>query len=227
METAGFELPWDCDGLNLPRYIAIEGPIGIGKSRLAQNLSYTFQHRPLLESKADNPFLTRFYQDPKSVALQTQLFFLFERIKQAQSLQQEDMFAEAVISDFLIDKDQLFAQLVLDEDELKIYRQVYQQLTFNLPSPDLVIVLQAPTEVLAERIQARGQHQGQNISQDYLQRINEAYTHFFHYYQGAPLLQVNVAELDLSNNIEHYQQFVEYLLTVKSGRHYYNPNPLL
>lgn len=225
--NAGFELPWDCSGLSLPANIAIEGPIGIGKSTLAKNLAYSFNHRAVLEDSANNPFIERFYQDPKSVALQTQLYFLFERIKQSKNLQQDDLFAEPVVSDFLIDKDLLFAQVVLDDDELSIYQQIYQHLTFNLPRPDLVVVLQASSEALADQVRKRGLHQGQNISPEYIQRLNEAYTQFFHHYQRAPVLLVNVTDIDLHNNVEHYKDFVEFMLTVKSGRHYYNPNPLL
>ena len=225
--TSGFELPWDCTGITIPTNIAIEGPIGIGKSTLAKNLAYSFNYRAILEDSAGNPFINRFYQDPKSVALQTQLYFLFERIKQAKNLQQDDLFAKPVISDFLIDKDLLFAQVVLDDDELNIYQQIYQHLTFNLPRPDLVIVLQASTEALAEKIRKNGQHLGQNISIEYIQRLNEAYTQFFHHYQRAPVLLVNVTDIDLHNNIEHYKKFIEFMLTVKSGRHYYNPNPSL
>nr|WP_243760497.1 deoxynucleoside kinase [Aestuariicella hydrocarbonica] len=211
----------------MPRFVAIEGPIGVGKTTLARHLAKTLGY-DLLEEQADaNPFLERFYDNPKAAALPTQLFFLFQRSQQIQDLRQQDMFQGAFVADFLMDKDQLFAQVTLDDDELNIYQQVYDQLAINAPEPDLVIYLQAPNHVLEERIRSRGNDAERNIESGYLQTLNDAYMHFFHYYDRAPLLIVNAAELDLANNPNHYQQLVEYMLTVKSGRHYYNPTPTL
>lgn len=217
----------DLTGQELPRHIAVEGPIGVGKTTLANNLAQLFGYDTLFERPEENPFLERFYRSPRTAALQTQLFFLFQRANQIEQLHQSDMFETGRVSDFLIDKDQLFAKVILDEDELAIYRQVYERLTLNAPTPDLVIYLQAPARVLDERIRRRGVASEQNISPDYLEALNEAYTEFFHYYDAAPLLIVNAQDLDLAHNREHFQQLVDTLLTIRSGRHYYNPTPAL
>jgi deoxyadenosine/deoxycytidine kinase len=221
------ELALDLSGVILPRYIAVEGPIGVGKTTLAKNIASLFNYDTLLEQPEENPFLARFYQDPKTTALPTQLFFLFQRANQIQQLRQSDLFEPVRVADFLIDKDQLFAQVTLDDDELSIYQQVYDKLTIDAPTPDLVIYLQAPTPVLAERIRQRGIPSEQGISTEYLSTLNDAYTHFFHYYDSSPLLIVNAKDLDLANNRDHFKQLVQYILTIKSGRHYYNPTPVL
>jgi deoxyadenosine/deoxycytidine kinase len=184
------DLQLDFTGIQLPRYIAVEGCIGVGKTTLARNIAQLFNYDTLLEQAEENPFLARFYQDPKATALPTQLFFLFQRANQLQSLRQDDLFSPVRVADFLIEKDQLFAQVTLDDDELNIYQQVYDKLTINAPQPDLVIYLQAPLDVLAERIRLRGNPVEQQISSDYLKALNDAYTQFFHYYDGAPLLIV-------------------------------------
>lgn len=217
----------DLSAVDLPDYIAVEGPIGVGKTTLSRNLARLFNYDLLLEQPEQNPFLARFYQDPKSAALQTQLFFLFQRAGQIQQLRQEDMFSPRRIADFMMEKDQLFAQVTLDEDEFAIYRQVYERLTLDAPEPDLVIYLQAPLAVLQSRVRSRGNPIEQNISDEYLQTLNEAYTQFFHYYDKSPLLIVNAQDLNLADNREHFQQLVEYIVTIKSGRHYYNPVPAL
>ena len=224
-DQESFDLKLDLASLELPRYIAIEGPIGVGKTTLAKHLAKSFDYELLLENAQDNPFLERFYAEPKSAALPTQLHFLFERNKKIQTLRQGDMFQPARVADFLIDKDPLFASVTLDDDELRLYQQVYNQLTIDAPNPDLVIYLQAPNEVLQERINNRGVAAEKLISGDYLHRLNDAYMNFFHYYDRAPLLIVNAAELDLANNPDHYAQLVNYMLRIKSGRHYYNPTP--
>lgn len=223
----GFNISIDTQGLELPRFIAIEGPIGVGKTTLAKHLAKTLGYDLLEERADDNPFLERFYANPKAAALPTQLFFLFQRAQQIQDLRQQDMFQSARVADFLMDKDQLFAQVTLDDDELNIYQQVYDQLTIDAPQPDLVIYLQAPNSVLEERIRQRGVEAERNIASGYLTTLNDAYMQFFHYYDRAPMLIVNATELDLANNPDHYHQLVEYMLTVKSGRHYYNPTPTL
>lgn len=212
---------------NTRRLIAIEGPIGVGKTAFTRKLAQHIGANTLLDNTQDNPFLERFYTDPKSLALQTQLFFLFERIRQLEGLQQNDLFAGNTVCDFLIDKDQLFAHVVLDEDELKIYQQVFGHLKFKAPAPDLVVVLQAPAEILLERINQRGEEQEQSISLDYLQRLNDAYTQFFHHYQSAPLLMVNASEIDPINNDDHFIELLDYMNNIRSGRHYYNPNPAI
>ncbi|WP_051234730.1 deoxynucleoside kinase [Marinimicrobium agarilyticum] len=218
---------WDLSHAELPRYIAVEGPIGVGKTTLAKNIAQLFNYDVLLEQPEENPFLERFYRSPRTVALQTQLYFLFQRTNQLQELRQNDLFEPVRVADFLMEKDQLFAQVTLDDDELNIYQQVYDRLTLDAPVPDLVIYLQAPSKVLNERIRQRGVASEQNISPEYLEALNEAYTQFFHYYDSSPLLIVNAQDLDLANNRQHFQQLIETLLTIKSGRHYYNPTPAL
>lgn len=223
MNTA-LNLNIDVSATNLPRHIVVEGPIGVGKTTLAKNLARTFSYDTLLERTQDNPFLERFYQDQKNTALPTQLYFLFQRAKQLQSLRQGDMFEPVRIADFLMEKDQLFAQVTLDDDEYRLYQQVYDQLTIDNAAPDIVIYLQAPTDVLLERIRGRGNPAEKNIDAEYLRRLNDAYTKFFHYYDQSPLLIVNTTDIDLVDNQDHYQGFVSYLLNTSSGRHYYNPS---
>lgn len=208
-----------------PAFIAVEGPIGVGKTTLAKYLARTFNYETLLEQADENPFLSKFYADPKSAALPTQLFFLFQRVQQINSLRQGDMFEPVRVADFLIDKDKLFAEVTLDSDELTLYQQVYQHITVDAPRPDLVIYLQAPVDVLLDRIKKRGHEAEQNINAQYLTDLNEAYTRFFHYYDEAPLLIVNTAEIDWVNSAHDYTQLVEYMLTINNGRHYYNPQP--
>ncbi|WP_444891922.1 deoxynucleoside kinase [Microbulbifer sp. TRSA001] len=206
-----------------PKFIAVEGNIGVGKTTLAKKLASTFNYDTLLELPEENPFLERFYRDPKNAALPTQLHFLLQRSQQIQALRQDDIFEPVRVSDFLIEKDQLFAEVTLDKDELHLYQQVYRHLTLEAPKPDLVIYLQAPLDVLQARIRNRGIPAEQAISNEYLATLNNAYTRFFHFYDEAPLLIVNTEEIDIVDSPEDYQQLVEYLFTITSGRHYYNP----
>ncbi|MFT5452952.1 MAG: deoxyguanosine kinase [Enterobacterales bacterium] len=208
----------------LPGYVAIEGPIGVGKTTLARRLAETFGSDLILEGAEENPFLEKFYQDPKSVALPTQLYFLFQRVKQLQELRQADMFSPCHISDYLMDKDRLFARVTLDDDELHLYEQVYANLTLDAPTPDLVVYLQAPIEVLMARIRTRGRQNEEPISMEYLQQINDAYTHYFHYYDKSPLLIVNSSDLDIVKSETDYQQLIETILATTSGKHYFNPS---
>jgi deoxyadenosine/deoxycytidine kinase len=208
-----------------PDYIVIEGPIGVGKTSLAKRLAETFNTELLLEGAADNPFLERFYQNPRQSALAVQLFFLFQRAQQMQDLKQSDMFRPVRVSDFLMEKDRLFAELTLDDHELKLYQQVYDTLTIDSPKPDLVIYLQAPVEVLLERVARRGIEYERNIDRDYLQNLNDAYTRFFHQYSDAPLLIVNAAQIDLVNNERDFDMLVQQVMTVRTGRHFFNPLP--
>jgi len=217
----------DHERASLPRFIAIEGTIGVGKTTLAKRLASTFSYDTLLEEADKNPFLDKFYHDRDSNALPTQLFFLFQRAQQMQALRQGDMFEPVLrVADFLIDKDPLFAQATLDDNELQIYHQVYSRLTIDAPTPDLVIYLQAPIGTLIERIRQRGIQAEQQIDGQYLSVLNEAYTRFFHYYDRSPLLIINATEIDWVNNNESYQELVKYILTIKRGRHYYNPTTL-
>lgn len=212
------------DNAEPPRYIAIEGPIGVGKTTLAKKLGFTFNYQMFLERAHENPFLQRFYGNRHEAALATQLFFLFQRAQKIQDMRQGDIFEPVRVADFLIEKDRLFAQVNLDDDELELYQKVYRQLTLELTPPDLVIYLQAPADVLMARIQQRGAESEQLIENAYLEELNDAYSQFFLYYDEAPLLIVNAAEIDLANNDQHYLNLAQYLLTIKNGRHYFNPS---
>ena len=207
----------------LPRFVAIEGAIGVGKTTLARRLAETFNSDLILEGAEDNPFLEKFYQDQKSVALPTQLYFLFQRVKQLQELRQSDLFSPCNISDYLMDKDRLFARVTLDDDELHLYEQVYANLALDAPTPDLVIYLQAPVDVLLNRIKSRGRSNEIPISIEYLQKITDAYTHYFYYYDKSPLLIVNASGLDIVKNETDYNLLVEQILKTKSGKHFFNP----
>lgn len=210
-----------------PRFIAVEGPIGVGKTSLTKRLAETFNYELLLENAEENPFLDRFYQNPRQHALATQLFFLFQRAQQIAESRQSDLFEPVRVSDFLIDKDRLFAELNLEKDEYDLYHKVYQHLVIDAPKPDLVIYLQAPTEVLLQRIQKRGIPSEQMIESEYLNQLNRAYTEFFHYYSDSKLLIVNSAAIDLVANDEDYEQLVKYILSLPNGTHYFNPKPTL
>ena len=210
-----------------PRFIAVEGPIGVGKTSLTKRLAETFNYKLLLENAEENPFLDRFYQNPRQHALATQLFFLFQRAQQIEESRQSDLFEPVRVSDFLIDKDRLFAELNLEKDEYSLYHKVYQHLVIDAPKPDLVIYLQAPTEVLLQRIQKRGIPSEQMIESEYLNQLNRAYTEFFHYYSDSSLLIVNSAEIDLVANDGDYEQLVTYMLSLPNGTHYFNPKPTL
>ncbi len=195
----------------------------MGKTSLTKRLADTFNYEVLLELSEENPFLDRFYQNPRQYALATQLFFLFQRTQQLQDLRQDDMFEPVRVADFLMDKDRLFAEMNLDSDEFEIYMNVYKHLTINTPSPDLVIYLQAPTDILLSRIKKRGINSEQLIEREYLESLNNAYTEYFHYYKRSKLLIVNSTDIDLVNNDEHYQQLLDYMLSIPNGTHYYNP----
>lgn len=208
-----------------PNYIVVEGPIGVGKTSLARRLAETYGGELMLEGADDNPFLQRFYKDPRNAALPTQMFFLFQRIEQLRELRQGDMFRPVRVADFLMEKDYLFAQLTLDEDELALYEQAYRHLVVETPRPDLVIYLQAPVPVLMERIAKRQRHYEQHIDSAYLQRLIDAYAHFFHQYHDAPLLIVNAANIDLVSNDMDYNALLEQIQQVRSGCHYFNPLP--
>jgi len=209
-----------------PRYIVVEGPIGVGKTSLAHRLAQSFGSELLLEGPEDNPFIDRFYENPRLAALPTQLFFLTQRVRQMQELRQGDMFNPVRVADFLIEKDRLFAELTLDEDELHLYDQIYTHMTIEAPVPDLVIYLQAPVEVLLTRIAKRDRHYERAIDASYLQRLADAYARFFHDFYAAPLLIVNAASIDLVNNENDYNQLLAQVKTTTRGRHFFNPMPL-
>ncbi len=209
-----------------PDYIVVEGPIGVGKTTLAKRLAETFSTDLMLELPAENPFLERFYQDPKNAALPTQLYFLFQRAKQIQSLVQTDMFRPVQVSDYLIQKDRIFAELNLDKDEFELYEQVYNQLTIDAPTPDLVIYLQAPTDVLLKRIGKRGINYERHINDEYLKKISNAYVDFFYHYSDSPLLIVNTEDFNLQEKPEDYELLLEQIRYHKSGRLYFNPKSI-
>jgi deoxyadenosine/deoxycytidine kinase len=207
------------------RYLAIEGPIGVGKTSLARRLAETLQFDLVLEQAEENPFLERFYRDPAAYALPTQLHFLFQRARQAQEMRQADLFAGGRVADFLLDKDRIFARLTLPDEEFRLYDQVYQGLALDAPTPDLVVYLQAPVEVLVERVQRRGIVYEQQVQADYLRRLSEAYMDFFHRYDAGPLLIVNAATIDPVRREADYQDLLQRIRTADGGRQYYNPTP--
>lgn len=206
-----------------PGYIVVEGPIGVGKTSLARRLAESFESDLILEGADENPFLERFYQDPRSGALPAQLFFLFQRVRQIENMRQADMFQPVRVADFLLEKDRLFAELTLDAEELKLYDQVYQHVTLDTPVPGLVIYLQAPVDILLKRIARRGIKYERKIDADYLRKLSEAYARMFLNYDAAPLLIVNAANINLVDNEGDYKALLEQVSITKTGRHYFNP----
>jgi deoxyadenosine/deoxycytidine kinase len=206
-----------------PGYIVVEGPIGVGKTSLARRLADSFESDLLLEGADENPFLERFYQDPRTGALPTQLFFLFQRARQMQSMRQADMFQPVRIADFMIEKDRLFAELTLDPEELKLYEQVFEHVTVDAPAPDLVIYLQAPVDILLKRIARRGIRYERRIDAAYLQRLSEAYARMFLYYDASPLLIVNAAHINLVDSDADYTALLEQIHSTRKGVQYFNP----
>jgi len=205
------------------RFMAVEGPIGVGKTSLTRKLCESLSAQPVLEQAAENPFLERFYLNPRAGAFPAQLYFLFQRTQQLAALQQQDMFASVRIADYLLEKDRLFARITLDEAEYGLYEQVHAKLGVAVPQPDLVIYLQAPVDVLLERIARRGVRYEQRIDRRYLERLNEAYARFFHEYEAAPLLIVNAASIDPISNSSDYEELLAAIGRMRRGRLYYNP----
>lgn len=205
------------------RYIAIEGPIGVGKTSLARRLAMELDGELVLEQVGANPFLERFYADPRGAALPAQLFFLFQRARQLDELAQADMFSNLRIADFLMEKDRLFAQITLDRDEFDLYEKIYAATEFQAPTPDLVVYLQAPVDTLLFRIAQRGIKYEQAIGRRYLERLTDAYSQFFHQYDDSPLLIVNAATIDPVNNEHHFQMLLEEINGARSGRQFFNP----
>jgi deoxyadenosine/deoxycytidine kinase len=206
------------------RYIVVEGPIGVGKTSLARRLAGSLEAELVLEQDAQNPFLERFYRNPKSGALPAQLFFLFQRAQQLGSLKQQDLFAPRRVADYLFEKDRLFASLTLDPAEMALYEQVASRLDVDPPRPDLVVYLQAPVETLLQRVAKRAiAYETSGIDSGYLSRLNDAYARFFHEYDRAPLLIVNAANIDPAHNQADFDELVGAIKRMKKGRMYYNP----
>jgi deoxyadenosine/deoxycytidine kinase len=205
------------------RYIAIEGPIGVGKTSLARRLADSMDGELLLEEPEANPFLDRFYRDPRGAALPTQLFFLFQRTRQIDAMRQASIFHDVRVADFLLEKDRLFAEINLDRHELSLYERVWDSLKIEAPAPDLVVYLQAPVDTLLFRIARRGVDYEQRIGRRYLERLTEAYARFFHAYDKAPLLIVNAATIDPVHNDAHFLLLREEIDRIRSGRHFFNP----
>jgi len=205
------------------QFIVIEGPIGVGKSSLTRRLCASLGAEAVLEQAAENPFLERFYRNPRDGALPAQLYFLFQRAQQLAALNQQDMSAPLRVAAYLLEKDRLFARVTLDDAEFGLYEQVYTKLDVQAPKPDLVVYLQAPVDVLLERIAKRGIRYEQQIERAYLERLNEAYARFFHEYEAAPLLIVNAASIDPINNQADYDELLAAIQRMKRGRLYYNP----
>jgi deoxyguanosine kinase len=205
------------------RFVVVEGPIGVGKTSLARRLAASFGSELMLEQGEANPFLERFYRNPRAAAFQTQLYFLFQRARQLQDLRQHDLFESVRVADYLLDKDRLFARLTLDEEEYALYEQVYAKLSIDAPAPDLVVYLQAPVDVLLERIARRGIEYEQAIERRYLERLVEGYARFFLEYQTAPVLIVNAAEIDPIGNERDFRSLLAEIVRERRGRHYFNP----
>jgi deoxyguanosine kinase len=208
---------------NPHHHIVIEGPLGVGKTSLALKLAERFNAQTLLENIEDNPFLEKFYQNPKRYGFQIQIFFLLRRYQHSVELDQKGLFKSAIISDYLFDKDRVFAKANLDDKEFWLYEQMFQLLKKRVPVPDLVIFLQTKTEVLMERIRGRNKDYEKPISFKYLDEINQAFNDFFFHYSDSPILVVNASNIDFVNIPEDFEDLVNEIKKIKSGTQYYVP----
>jgi len=204
------------------QYIVVEGPIGVGKTSLAQRLAEHIGAEILLEKPQENPFLERFYQDPQRHAMSTQLFFLFQRINEVRDQAQMDLFNTRTVADYLFDKDVLFARLNLSDDEFKLYQNIYQSLAPQVPVPDLVIYLQASTDTLIERVRRRGRDYERLVTDDYLSRLGNSYGEFFHQYDDAPLMMVNSENLNFVDNDHDFQLLLQQLEGMRGPRGFFS-----
>jgi deoxyguanosine kinase len=208
---------------NSSRYIAIEGPIGVGKTALARRLADSLSADLVLEEVEENPFLERFYRDGPAAALPAQMFFLFARARQIGELRQPDLFSSVRISDYLFTRDRLFAELNLDPEELKLYDQIAENLAVDAPVPDLVIYLQASVDAIMRRLARRNTRYDRFVDRNYLDRLTDAYARFFHSYDEGPLLIVNASQIDPVNNDADYEQLFQQIERTTGGRHFFNP----
>jgi len=204
-------------------YIVIEGPLGVGKTSLALKLAEKINAEALLEDAEENPFLRKFYQDPKKYSFQAQIFFLLRRYQRALDITQMDLFKRTMISDYLFDKDRIFARANLDDDEFWLYEQLFQLLRKRITPPDLVIFLQATTDVLVERIKKRDKKYERGISSKYLDKINRAFNNFFFHYSDSPLLVINASKIDFVNVPEDFEDLVAQIKRMRTGTQYYVP----
>jgi deoxyguanosine kinase len=204
------------------RHIVVEGPIGCGKTSLAGRLAQRLGAATLLEDPKANPFLPQFYRDMRRYALPTQLFFLFQRVQQLEALRQPDLFGKAYVADFALAKDPLFARLTLDDAEYQLYMRVYAHVKPQAGEPDLVIYLQASTDTLLARVRKRGEPIERDIAEDYLRRLSEAYTSYFHSYTASPLLIVNSERLNFVDDPGHLELLVERIQAMRGGREFFN-----
>lgn len=204
------------------RYVVVEGPIGVGKTSLTRKLANHLQANTLLERPEENPFLARFYEDPARHALATQLFFLFQRGNEVRELTRMDFFQHTTVSDYLFDKDRLFARLTLADDEYSLYQQVYQSIALQVPAPDLVIYLQGSTDTLLTRVHKRALPYERNISDDYLLRLARSYSDFFHRYDAAPVLVVNSDNLDFVGNRDHFDLLLQRIGDMRGSREFFS-----
>ena len=209
-----------------PEFIVVEGPIGVGKTSLARRLAGSLSCPTMLEQAEENPFLERFYQDARAAAFPAQLHFLFQRSRQLDQLRQRDLFASRLVADFMFDKDRLFAELNLAREELALYDEVYRRLSMETPRPDLIVYLQAPVDVLMQRVRRRDRAIEKTLSADYLERLSEAYARFFYFYQESPVLIVNAAEINPLESAADYAALLLEICRPRHGRHYFNPSPL-
>jgi deoxyadenosine/deoxycytidine kinase len=209
--------------MDKPRYIAVEGVIGVGKTSLATLLAERLNGRLVLENPEENPFLDQFYKDPRHYAFQTQLFFVLSRFKQQQELPQPDFFHPLVVADYLFAKDRIFAYINLSENEITLYEKVMSLLEMRIKKPDLVVYLQSSTDRLLQNIRRRNRSYERDISEEYLRTLNEAYNHYFFHYGDTPLLIVNATALDYVNNADHFKTLLGEIERDEVGTRYYNP----
>jgi deoxyguanosine kinase len=205
------------------RYIVVDGPIGVGKTTLSRLLADAFEARLILEQVDENPFLKKFYEHPSRHAFQTQLFFLLTRYRQQRELAQQDLFSQNTVVDYLFAKDQIFAQLNLDTDELALYRQLFGLLDARLPKPDLVVYLQARADVLLARLRKRDRDYERRIAGEYIERVAEAYRDYFFYYDETPLLVVNSSDIDFVANSEEMADLIREIKGMGQGVQHYIP----